>query len=105
MSGDGGSIQRVESLVRLVRRGDPASLTRLRQELGKTREEIAVRVGVPERQLRHWELGEQQPSNIQHASWKLRLSDYINDEISGLLGMEDGEIVTQFWEILWRLSD
>jgi len=99
------SVQRIESLIRLVKKGDPASLTQLRQKLGIGREEIAIKAGVSESQLRHWELGEQQPSSIQHTSWKLRLSDYIDEEISELLGMDKGEIINQLWEIMWRLND
>lgn len=105
MLGEYSSAQWIESLIQLVKKGDPASLTQLRQKLGIGREEIAIKAGVSESQLRHWELGEQQPSSIQHTYWKLRLSDYIDEEISKLLGMDNGEIINQLWEIMWRLND
>ena len=98
-------MQQVEGFIQLVKKGDYASLTELRQQLGKTMEDIADKVGVSVHELSSWELGEKQPSNAYHAFWKLRLSDYIDDAISTLLGTEDAELVTQFWEIMWRLHE
>lgn len=80
-------------------------MTELRGQLGKTRKEIAERVGVSEHQFKYWELGKQQPSGTQHSLWKLKLSDYIDEEISALIGTNNAELVTHFWEILWRLND
>lgn len=105
ISNDHHSMQQVENLIRLVKKGDFVSLTKLRHQLGKTAEGIANEVGVSVHQFRSWELGEKQPSNIWHAFWKLRLSDYIDDAISTLLGTDNAEIVTKFWEIMWRLND
>jgi len=105
MSNNYHSMQRVENLIRLVKKGDSTSLTELRHQLRKTAKDIAGKVGVSVHQFRSWELGEKQPSNICHAFWKLRLSDYIDDEISTLLGTENAEIVTKFWEIMWQLND
>ena len=97
--------QQLEDLIRLVKKGDPASLTELRNQLGKTGKEIAEEVGVSEHQLKCWELGEQQPSSKHYTRWKIKLSDYIDEEISLLIGTENPELVTHFWEILWRLND
>ena len=105
MSNNHHSLQRVSDLIRLVKKGDPVFLTELRNQLGKTMEEIADKVGVSEHQLKSWELGEQQPSGILHASWKLRLSDFIDEEISALINTENPKLVTRFWELLWRLDD
>ena len=105
MSDNHSSLERISDLIRLVRKGDSMSLTKVRKQLGKTREEIAKKLGVSEQQLEYWESGEQEPSGIVHSSWKLRLSDYIDEEISLLIGTENPELVTHFWEILWRLDD
>ena len=105
MSNNHDSLERISDLIKLVKKGDSASLTELRNQLGKTSEEIAEKVGVSEQQLIYWESGEQQPSGILHSSWKLRLSDYIDEKISTLLDTENPELVTHFWEILWRLND
>ena len=105
MSDNHHDLQQVENFVRLVKKGDPESLTELRNQLGKTRKEIAAKVGVSEHQLKYWELGDQQPSGKEHSFWKLRLSDYIDEEISTLIGTKNAELVTNFWEIVWRLHD
>ena len=105
MSNNNHSLQRISDLVRLVRKGDSVSLTELRNQLGKTTDEVAAKIGVSERQLKSWELGEEQPSGILHSAWKLRLSDYVDEEISMLISTDNPELVTNFWEILWRLHD
>jgi DNA-binding XRE family transcriptional regulator len=98
-------LQQLEDWIRLVKKGDPTSLMELRNQLGKTSREIADKLGVSEQQLCCWERGEQQPSGILHASWKLALSDYVDEEISTLINTGNPELVTHFWEILWRLND
>lgn len=105
MSNNNHSLQRISDLVRLVRKEDSVSLTELRNQLGKTTDEVAAKIGVSERQLKSWELGEEQPSGILHSAWKLRLSDYVDEEISMLISTDNPELVTNFWEILWRLHD
>ena len=97
-------MQQLEDLIRLVKKGDHASLTELRNHLGKTSKEIADKVGVSEQQLGRWELGEQQPSNKHYILWKIKLSDCIDEKISTLIGTSNPELVTHFWEILWRLD-
>ena len=99
------SRQQVEQLIRLVKKGDASSLTQLRQKLDKTQKEVATKIDVSEHQLERWEKGEQQPSGIHNAHWKLRLSNYIDDVIAKLLGTEDTEVITQFWELMWGLID
>ncbi len=105
MSNNHHSLQRVSDLIRLVKKGDTPSLAELRNQLDKTREEIADKIGVSEQQFKYWESGEQQPSGILYSSWKLTLSDHIDTEISALISTENPELVTHFWEILWRLDD
>ena len=105
MVGQSYSLQQVEHLVRLVKKGDASSLAQARQELGKTQKEIALQVGVSERQLGRWEKGEQQPSRTHYVLWKLRLSDYVDGLISGLLGTNNMDVITRFWELIWELID
>lgn len=105
MSNNHHNLQQVENFIRLVKKGDPVSLTELRNQLGIVRKEIADKVGVSEHQLECWELGEQQPSRKHHSFWKLRLSDYVDEEISVLIGTKNTDLITKFLEILWRLND
>jgi transcriptional regulator with XRE-family HTH domain len=105
MSDNHHDLQQIEDFIRLVKKGDPGSLAELRNQLGKTRKEIADKVGVSEHQLKCWELGEQQPSGEHCSFWKLRLSDYVDEKISTLLGINNAELVTNFWELLWRIDD
>ena len=102
---DNHSIQWVANLIQLVRKGDHVSLAELREQLGITREEIAKKVGISEHQLGHWELGVHEPTSVYHIFWKLRLSDHIDNEIAVLLRTENTELITQFWEIIWRLNE
>jgi DNA-binding transcriptional regulator YiaG len=99
------SVQQVEYLIRLVKQGDASSLKQLRQELGKTQEEIALEVGVSAPELGLWEQGEQRPSGIQHAHWKIKLSHYVDDVISDLLGIENTGVITRYWKLMWGLID
>jgi DNA-binding XRE family transcriptional regulator len=98
-------LQQLEDCIRLVRKGDYASLAELRNHLGKTRKEIADKVGVSENRLKCWELGEEQPSSTLHSFWKIKLSDCIDEKISTQIRTNNPELVTNFWEILWRLND
>lgn len=99
------SMQKVEQLVTLLKGGDVSSLARLRNELGKTRYELSLKVGVAEHTLEMWETGQQQPSGKQIASWRLKLSSYMDDIISDLLGTKDKEIGIKFWALMWELID
>ena len=105
MSNNNHHLQQLEDWIRLVKKGDPASLIELRNQLGKTSKEIAEKVGVSEQQLSCWELGEHQPSNKHYSLWKIKLSDCIDEKISILIGISNPELVNHFCEILWRLND
>ena len=98
-------MQQVERLVRLLKKGNAPSLAQIRQELGKTQEEIALRIGISTQQLERWENEQGLPSKTHYAQWKVKLSYYIDEVISGLLGTEDAEINTRFWKVMWRLID
>jgi transcriptional regulator with XRE-family HTH domain len=99
------SIQQVEQLIRLVKKGDAASLTQLRLRLDRSQKDIALLVGVSEYQLRRWERGEEKPSKAQHARWKVKLGECIDGPISDLLGTHDAEVNTRFWQLIWRLTE
>jgi transcriptional regulator with XRE-family HTH domain len=99
------SMQQVEQLIRLVKNGDATSLTQLRLKLGRSQKDIALMVGVSEYQLRRWERGEEKPSKAQHTRWKVKLGECIDGSISDLLGSRDAEVNTQFWELIWRLTE
>jgi DNA-binding transcriptional regulator YiaG len=81
--------QQVENLIRLIKRGNSASLSQARNELGITRAEFAYNYGIPEQQLAKWESGAEQPSDKDYIRWKLKLSNLVDAAIAGLLGTED----------------
>ncbi len=99
------SMEQVEHLVRLLKKGNAPSLAQIRQGLGKTRQEVALKIGVSANQIEQWEKEQEVPSKTHYAQWKVKLSYYIDEAISGLLGTEDKEINTRFWEVMWRLID
>jgi DNA-binding XRE family transcriptional regulator len=97
--------QRVEHLVRLLKRGDAPSLKKLRHLIGKTRQELALDIGVTEQTLEMWENGNQKPSSANRAKWRIKLGSYIDKSISALLETEDNEISTKYWALIWELID
>ena len=103
--GKPNSVQQVERMVRLLKKGDASSLARIRQELGKPRQEVALKIGVSEQRLEQWEEGEKLPSGKHNTQWKLKLSYYVDEVISDLLGTENAEVNTQFLEVMWGLVD
>ncbi len=99
------SVKQIEDLIRLLKKGDASSLAQLRQKLGKTQREVALKVGVSQYQLEEWEKEQQQPSRTNYVQWRLNLSYYVDDVISDLLGTGNTEINTHFLEIMWGLID
>jgi DNA-binding XRE family transcriptional regulator len=97
--------QRVEHSVRLLKRGDASSLKKLRCLLGKTRQELALDIGVTEKTVEMWEDGNQKPSSSNRAKWRIKLGSYIDKRISALLETEDNEISTKYWALIWELID
>lgn len=97
--------KRVEKLVWLVKKGDAASLRHLRIELKKSRRELAGALKISEKLLARWERGEAKPSKQQLITWRLALSRYIDDMICELLSIKNMEVVTQFWELMWKLAE
>ena len=97
--------RQVQQLILLVKKGDASSLLELRHKLGMTQNNLASILDVPISQLKQWEKGEESPSVIQHARWKLALSNVVDDKIGNLLCTSNKEIITQFWELLWTLNE
>ena len=95
----------IEHLVGLVHKGDTSSLSQVRRELGKTIEEISMLVGVPAGTLDAWEGGKENPLNGNMIAWRLKMGDLVDEKIAGYIGTENTQLVTQFWEIMWRLND
>ena len=98
-------LKQIEQLVHLVKKGDPSSLTELRQKLGITQNELALKMNVSQHQLQKWEESPKKLSGKNQTQWKLKLSSYIDGVISDLLGTKNTEVNIKFWKIVWELVD
>lgn len=105
MSNNHRYIARVTDLILLIKKGDPASLAELRSYLSIESKEIADKIAVSENEFKNWESGIQRPSPKQHAFWKIKLHDYVDEEISTLLRIDNVELITRFCEIIWSLHN
>jgi transcriptional regulator with XRE-family HTH domain len=99
-----GSLQRIEQLIGLIKRGDYTSLRQVRLELGMAEEDVATQLNVSVQIIQLWEQGTDSPSNIQQAFWKLRLSDQLDIEIGRVLRTENKEVISQFCALIWQLQ-
>jgi len=97
--------QKVDNLIKLLKKGDAPSLAQLRHQLNIARDELAEEVGVAEETLEMWENDWDQPSGTQQAVWKIRLSFHLDDSISSFLDTEDSEIISNYWALIWELVD
>jgi len=97
--------QKVDNLIKLLKKGDAPSLAQLRHQLNIARDELAEEVGVAEETLEMWENDWDQPSGTQQAVWKIRLSSHLDDSISSFLDTEDSEIISNYWALIWELVD
>ena len=95
----------LERCVALLKKGDASSLKQLRCLLEKTQAELAQEVGVSQEALEAWEAGEQQPSGIQLARWKIKLASYIDEKIAAVLSTQNSEVSSSFWSLIWELVD
>lgn len=95
--------KQVNNLIRLLRRGDVRSLTQLRNLLAIKPGDLAHQIGVSAQTLELWEKGEEKPSGLHYALWKIKLSSYVDDNISVLLGTNDSEIANKYWALVWDL--
>lgn len=98
------SVQSATELIALVKKGDTVSLSELRERLGCSRAELAAHIGIPESRLAEWEENREALSAGQRALWRVKLSDYLNVEIRTILGTDNGDLLANFWDLLWRLS-
>jgi hypothetical protein len=62
-------------------------------------------VGVPAKLLASWENGKTEPEHRQLIAWRLKMGDLVDSVIANYLNTDNPELVTQFWELLWRLGD
>ena len=99
------SWQRIEQLIQLLKKGDTSSLARLRHSLSKAQRDLAFELGVSENTLERWENGTQQPPKVHLATWRIKLSCYIDENISTLLGIIDNETRAKFWALMWELVE
>jgi DNA-binding transcriptional regulator YiaG len=103
--GTGLTINKIERLVGLVRKGNVVSLTQARLELGVTLRELARVMGVSESTLKAWETAVETPPQKYLIAWRLKMGDFIDEMISSFIGTSNEELITQFWEIMWRLNE
>ena len=96
---------RIEHMALLVKRGDYSSLAGLRCQLGVVENEIAVKLNISPQLFGHWEEGAKQPTIYQMARWRVILSGYIDERIKSYLDVDSMEMVNQFWELLWELTE
>ncbi|MDD5701812.1 MAG: helix-turn-helix transcriptional regulator [Dehalococcoidales bacterium] len=99
------TIEDIECVVGLIRRGDQASLAKARQKIGIPVSQIASSVGISENLLNKWENGKAKPENGQLIAWRLKLGDFLDEKIAAYIGTANKDLITQFWEIMWRLND
>jgi transcriptional regulator with XRE-family HTH domain len=99
------TVENIEYAVGLVRKGDRSSLAILRQKLGIPAAELSNSLGLAEAALNDWENGVEKPASNQMIAWRLKMGDILDARISSYLKTNNKELITQFWEIMWRLND
>lgn len=99
------TVENIEYAVGLVRKGDHSSLAILRQKLGIPAGELSISLGISEAALNGWESGVEKAASNQMIAWRLKMGDILDDRISSYLKTTNKELITQFWEIMWRLND
>jgi len=99
------TIEDIECVVGLIRRGDQASLAKARQKIGVPVSQVASFVGISENMLNKWENGKAKPEKGQLIAWRLKLGDFLDEKIAAYIGTANKDLITQFWEIMWRLND
>jgi len=95
----------MDDLIRLLKKGDAPSLTQLRKLLSVKRKDLALEIGIPEKTLELWEGGKEQPPSLHSALWKIKLGSHLDKQISTFLGIEDNEVTSKYWALIWELVD
>ena len=95
----------IESLVGLIRKGNPFSLAKARRQLGVAASEFSCLMGIPENTLNTLEIEQETPSQKFLISWRLKLGSFMEQKMASYLRTTDPELIHQFWEILWKLND
>ena len=101
MPEDNQKMQQVNHLIRLLKRGDAKSLTDLRNLLGIKSNDLAHQIGVSRQTLELWESDREQPPGLHYARWKIKLSSYIDERLSALLGIDGNEVKHKYWALVW----
>jgi len=96
--------QQVNNLITLLRSGDAKSLKQLCNLLAIDSNDLANQIGVSAQTLELWEKCEEQPLSLNHALWKIKLSSYIDKEISAFLGTNNIEITNKYWALMWDFA-
>ncbi len=104
-NGTESSIDEIESIIGLIKKGDAASLAEARMMLGVTSGELAKLMGVTENTLSSWELEAEIPPHQNLLVWRIKLGNFLEDKISRYLRTTDPELIHQFWDVMWRLND
>jgi DNA-binding XRE family transcriptional regulator len=99
------SFNEIECLIGLIRKGDPVSLAKARNIVGIGLGELSKLIGVSDNTLNAWETEGENPPQKYLITWRLKMGDFIERIIAVYLRTDDPELIHQFWEIMWRLSD
>ena len=99
-----GRFSEIEYLIDLLGKGNPSSLAKLRKCLGKTEDEISSMIGVSSTKLVNWESGEEKPSHERLISWKVKLGNLMDAEISSFLGTTNQKLIARFCDIIYHLN-
>ena len=95
----------LERYISLLKKGNAASLKKLRILLDVDSPELARKIGITERKLDSWETEAQLPTGLQRAKWKIKLASYVDEKIATVLNTQNNEISSSFWSLIWELAD
>lgn len=96
--------QRIDDCVTLLKKGNPAELKELRILLGLEAKTIAAEIDTTEDEIKEWEDGNKTPSTLQKASWRIKISAYIDKDIASYLGTESRETINNYLRLVWSLT-
>jgi hypothetical protein len=98
-------IDKIDSIMGLVRIGDAVSLAKARQELGITLNELSTLMHISDDTLHDWETEAESPSHKNLLAWRVKIGSFLEERIANYLGTTDPDMIHQFWDLMWRLND
>jgi transcriptional regulator with XRE-family HTH domain len=98
-------IDKIDSIMGLVRIGDAASLAKARQELGISLNELSKLMQISENTLNAWETKVEIPPHKNLLAWRVKIGSFLEEQIANYLGTTDPDMIHQFWDLMWRLND